>query len=193
MLKATGRVANTFNDEICCASAMRNCWPRSRHRFFFSLSLFLSFSFSLPSDPSSPRLAFRYASVAASLVHPVCLPRFHFRRKCCSVTGHFPRDFPSDERGLLPGTFLFNFDFNVDHLDAREVIGSLFFEMFELLTLLNVRAEWQSKPEDRNRSVIRVTFSPAGKFIFIQLFHSTEIVSNSNLVLIIVFVTSLSI
>lgn len=67
--------------EICCASAMRNSSPRSRHYSSFSISNVPLFppprSFSSSCSFYPLRLVFRYAWNRSIAVYP----RFHFRRK----------------------------------------------------------------------------------------------------------------
>ena len=182
MLKATGRVANReltrsttgYNDEICCASAMRNCWPRSRLRSFFSLlSLSLSLSLSLPFSPDSPstlRLTFRYASVAASPFIHVCLPRFHFRRKCCSGNGSFSAGLSKRRGGCFRRTFLLTslmssilmlhrarFARELDYCLKSASLRHLVKSRADLCSRTSTSGN--SEPEDRNRYFFQVTFS----------------------------------
>lgn len=97
---------DTFNDwihEICCASAMRNSSPRSRHQSSFSTS-------NVPLFPP-PTLSLLFVLLLPSSPFPLCLESQHRRiiRDFTSagsdpITAHFPRKLFRGN-GLFPRFF----------------------------------------------------------------------------------------
>ena len=179
---------DTFNDWIQRRDLLRFSNAELLAKVATSLLLFpslsLALSLSLPFSPDSPsplRLTFRYASVAASPFIHVCLPRFHFRRKCCSGNGSFSAGLSKRRGGCFRRTFLLtSLMSSILMLHrarfARELDYCL--KSSSLRHLVKLRADLcsrtstsgNSEPEDQNRYFFQVTFFfLPGRSIFVRI------------------------